>query len=235
MLLAYCRVSTEEQAADGTTSLAEQERKVRGLGMMQGASKYDVQVYVDAGVSGSVPLAQRPAGKRLLDEARAGDILCAAKLDRLFRSASDALQTVEALQKQGVKVVLLDIAVEPVTENGVAKLFFTILSAVAEFERGRIQERIADGRRCKKERGGHAGGEAPYGWKIVGKGREAKLEKVESEQNLLTVVEMLSRDSDSPTIIAREINERGYTSRAGKPFQPAQAYRLMKRAQEMAP
>ncbi len=66
-------------------------------------------VFVERGVSGSVPLVQRPEGARLWAGLRRGDTVVAAKLDRLFRSALDALQAVEDLKTRGVSLVLLDL------------------------------------------------------------------------------------------------------------------------------
>src|SRR5579864_3222537 len=134
MLLAYCRVSTTEQAADGTTSLEEQERKARAVALARGVDRFDVVIYSDPGVSGSIPLAARPEGARLLSDARPGDIIVAAKLDRLFRSASDALATVRALQDRKVDVILVDLGTDPVGASSTARLFFGMLSVFAEFE-----------------------------------------------------------------------------------------------------
>jgi DNA invertase Pin-like site-specific DNA recombinase len=49
------------------------------------------------GISGGMPLGKRPAGKRLLEIVRPGDIVIAARMDRCFRSALDALETIESL------------------------------------------------------------------------------------------------------------------------------------------
>ena len=55
-----------------------------------------------AGVSGPVPLADRPEGRRLLETIGKGDIVITAELDRMFRSANDALGTPEELKDQSV-------------------------------------------------------------------------------------------------------------------------------------
>jgi len=57
-----------------------------------------------------------------------------------------------------------------VTGNGISKLVFTILSAVAEAERERIRERIADVKRDQKTRGRFLGGSRPFGWQIAADG-----------------------------------------------------------------
>ena len=66
-----------------------------------------------------------------------------------------------------------------VTGNGISKLVFTILSAVAEAERDRIRERIADVKRDQKTRGRFLGGSRPFGWQIAADG---SLEPLESER-----------------------------------------------------
>jgi putative DNA-invertase from lambdoid prophage Rac len=60
------------------------------------------EIVVEEGVSGSVPVAERPAGGPLFARLAEGDAVIAPKLDRLFRSALDALQTVQALRERSV-------------------------------------------------------------------------------------------------------------------------------------
>jgi putative DNA-invertase from lambdoid prophage Rac len=134
--------------------------------MMKG---WDVaEFFVDGGVSGSVPLAERPEGKRLLEAVEKGDVIIAAKLDRAFRSAADALGTLEELKDQGVGLHMIDLGGD-VTGNGISKLVFTILSAVAENERDRIRERIRDVKRHLADQGIYGGGRRPFGFDVVNK------------------------------------------------------------------
>jgi DNA invertase Pin-like site-specific DNA recombinase len=60
-------------------------------------------------VSGSIPVAERPARGALFAKLRKGDAVIAPKLDRLFRSALDALQTVQAFRERGFSLHLLDL------------------------------------------------------------------------------------------------------------------------------
>ena len=76
----------------------------------------------------------------------------AAKLDRLFRSALDALKVVEDLKKRGVALHLLDLGGD-ISGNGLSKLFLTIAAAFAEAERDRIRERIGQVKADQKARG----------------------------------------------------------------------------------
>ena len=88
---------------------------------------------------------------------RPGDVVLTPKLDRMFRSALNALGVLEGLKQQGVSLHMIDLGGD-VTGNGISKLVFTILSAVSEAERDRIRERIADVKRDQKTRGRFLGG-----------------------------------------------------------------------------
>ena len=139
----YVRVSTAEQANNGH-SIETQRQQIIGYAMIKGWQI--AEFFVDRGVSGSVPLAERPEGQRLLASVAAGDVIITARLDRAFRSAADALGTLEGFKKQGVGLHMIDLGGD-VCGNGISKLVFTILSAVAENERDRIRERIRDVKR----------------------------------------------------------------------------------------
>ena len=65
--VAYVRVSTQEQALEGV-SLAAQEEKVRAYCTLAGLEL--MQVYREEGVSASKPLANRPEGSSRLTSAR---------------------------------------------------------------------------------------------------------------------------------------------------------------------
>jgi putative DNA-invertase from lambdoid prophage Rac len=171
----YVRVSTAAQANEGE-SLDVQRRQLEGWAHMQGR-ELDA-VLVERGVSGSVPLADRPEGGRLWADLRSGDVLVAAKLDRLFRSALDALQAVEALKARSVALVLLDLGGD-IAGNGLSKLFLTIAAAFAEAERDRIRERVVQVKRDQRQRGRYLGGRVPYGFR---KGAEGALEPVPEQQ-----------------------------------------------------
>jgi DNA invertase Pin-like site-specific DNA recombinase len=222
----YCRVSTVEQASQEKTSLADQERIVRAVAMMRNE---DLVMYSDAGVSGSVPLDQRDAGSRMLSELKSGDVVVASKLDRIFRSTVDALTTVEKLKSSGVKIVLADISSEPVSDNGVGKLFFSMLAAFADFERERIADRAAAGRAGKKARGGHIGGDAPYGFIKEGTGAQAILKPNPYERKIIERMEFLYHMKASYRQVVKHLNAEGLYGREGPWTGPQQIIRILGR------
>ena len=202
----YTRVSTTEQASG--TSLEEQRRRIEGIAMARGEEL--AEVHTDAGVSGSVAFDQRPAGKRLLKCLERGDTVIVAKLDRAFRSAEDALTRARLWKELGVGLVVADMGLEPVTENGASRMFFGMLALVAEFERERIRERMVDGRRAKAKAGGHNGGKRPFGYAVEGSGKEARLVPLPNEQELIRRVLALHRQGRSLRTISAALAEEGH-------------------------
>lgn len=183
----YARVSTQHQASEGE-SLGAQKRQIEGWCHMSGVTLD--KVFVERGVSGSIPVADRPEGRELWGCLKAGDTLIAPKLDRLFRSALDALQTVELLQKRRVAVVLLDLGGD-ISGNGLSKLFLTIAAAFAEAERDRIKERIIQVKSDQRQRGRYLGGKVPFGFAV---GADGDLVARSDEQVIVAEVHRLAGD-----------------------------------------
>ena len=222
----YTRVSTNEQATD-RSSLEDQERRISGAAMMRGETL--TRVISDPGISGAVPISDRPGGSELMAVLQRGDVVIAAKMDRMFRSARDALVTVESLRDRGVKLVLADMGTDPVTENGVSRLFFAMLAAFAEFERERIAERVAEGRAGKKRSGGHIGGSAPFGWCVRGSGRTAVLAEDEDEQAVIAAAVSYRGQGLSLRKVAKALADAGHVSRTGGSFAVVQIERMLTR------
>lgn len=233
MLLTYARVSTTEQASEDRSSIPNQERIARGFAMAKGFTQFEMSSYEDPGVSASIPLADRPAGRQLLADAKPGDTIFAARLDRMFRSASDALNMVQILHDRGIKLVLFDLGSDPISDSALGQFFFTVVAAVAQLERTMIKERCVNGKKAKRVKGGHVGGAAPYGHRIVGQGRAARLEEVEAEQQVLGKIRTILAERAEISIAetCRQLNAQGASSRNGKPFVKMQVSRIMSRLQ----
>lgn len=229
MIRGYCRVSTIEQASADRASMSQQRDRITGCAMMHGVSADQIAFYEDGGVSGSTPLGQRPDGARLMADLQPGDILVAAKLDRVFRSAEDAVSTIKSLMKAGVKVILCDISADPIEKSGIGMFFFTVMAAAAELDKTRVLERLSDGKRGKKARGGHAGGPAPYGYRIEGRGRSAVQVPVEAELRAIATMRDLA-SSHSLREISSRLAGMGILDRKGRPFHPQVVKNLLGRA-----
>lgn len=228
MFLCYARVSTLDQADKDASSLPDQIKKGKAIATLRGAGPYDVVTYSDDGVSGSIPLDERPEGQRLLADAKPGDCIVASKMDRLFRSALDAFKTAEVLKKQKIDLVLADLSTEPVTAKGTGKIFFGLMAIFAEFERERIQERTTEGRVAKRARSGSTGGPPPFGFHVIGYGRDAKIEPHPVEFDQVATIKKIWHEH-TPASAAREAERLGIRSRAGTPLQINQLQRIAER------
>ena len=194
----YSRVSTNDQAEDGS-SLDTQQQQIAGYAMMKGWQV--AEHFVERGVSGSTPLADRPEGRRLLATVGKGDIIVTAKLDRAFRSAADALTVLEEFKDQGVGLHMIDLGGD-VTGNGISKMVFTILAAVAEGERDRIRERIRDAKRYLTSQGIFSGGKRPFGYDIVVDGEISRMVPNEAEMAVIERMKAMRKDGATLRAIA---------------------------------
>ena len=166
----------------------------------------------EEGVSGSKPLNERPAGKALLAALKPGDVVVAAKLDRMFRSAVDALNMVEEFKRRKVSLHLIDLGGD-VVGNGISKLFFTILSAVAEAERDRIRSRVKETKADQRKRKRHLGGHRPFGYRVEqedGKSRGGKLVPDAREQAAIVKMRELRASGMALRAIAQAMQEEGF-------------------------
>lgn len=93
----------------------------------------------------------RPQLKMMLDMLREGDVIVIWKLDRLGRSMSHLVRTIEDLNKRGIGLKCLTQDIDTTTANG--RLVFGIFAAIAEFEREMIRERTKAGMAAAIKRG----------------------------------------------------------------------------------
>src|SRR5439155_376222 len=103
--IGYVRVSSEEQAESGL-GLEAQRQRIADFCRLKGLEL--VEIFEDAAVSGGKPLHTRPAGARILAEARKSKaVVVGMKLDRFFRSAADAAITIADFHERGIELVAI--------------------------------------------------------------------------------------------------------------------------------
>jgi DNA invertase Pin-like site-specific DNA recombinase len=224
----YIRVSTREQAGDDRQSLNIQEQQIRQLA----SSRYpdrEFMLWSDTQSALSIPLAERKAGKAMLDDLQSGDIIICSKLDRLFRSARDALNQVDDFRAHDIGLTILQFGNDPIGEGPMGQMAICFFASFAELEAGFLRQRTADGKAAKAARGGFTGGTVPIGWRKIGKGRDAKLIENEREQEMLTLCRSLRARGETLTEISAELNRRGLLSRAGTSIKRSQVYQWIQR------
>jgi len=152
-VIAYVRVSTEEQARSGA-GIAAQRRLIGRACRERGWQL--VAIEADEAASGK-STRNRPALARTLDALEAGDAggLIVAKLDRLSRSVRDFCEMLDRSQRQRWALVCLDLGLDTSTPTG--KFTAQIIAAVAELERELIGQRTREALAEKRAAGVHIG------------------------------------------------------------------------------
>lgn len=153
----YCRVSTQEQAAEGY-SIGEQQSRLSKFCDAHGWKI--VHVYSDPGFSGAK--LQRPAIQQLIADCSYGlfDCVLVYKLDRLSRSQKDTLYLIEDVFNAH-QIGLVSMCENFDTQSPFGKAMIGILSVFAQLERDQITERMTMGRIGRAKAGYFAGGTRP--------------------------------------------------------------------------
>jgi len=224
----YVRVSSEEQAQRGL-SLEAQREAIEGYAKLKGLDL--VAMIEDAGVSGGKSLAQRDGGAKLLEILRKGEAqaVIAVKLDRLFRSSVDALTTLEAWQKKGIAVHIVDLGGMPFdSASAVGKFLLSVLVATSEMERNLIRERTKAVLDFKKANG------EPYNHEPLGFRREGnRLLPDPFEQKVIERILVLRSQGLSLRQIARKLTLEGIPTKRGRPQWSAEMVRRVLRTREV--
>jgi len=225
----YLRVSTQEQAQEGV-SLGAQEERIRAYCSLRDLEP--VAVIREEGVSAGKALASRPGGVELLSLLAQGkaEHVIVLKLDRLFRDAEDALRQTRAWDKAGVSLHLVDMGGQAIdTRSATGRMVLTMMAGFAEMERGVIRERTATALRYKKARR-EVYGPTPYGFDREG----AALVEAEEEQAVLGDIRAMRDAGLSLRAIAQELTERGVATKRGGKWEAATVSRLLKNTLQLA-
>lgn len=156
---AYIRVSTDEQAERDTPELQRQE--IVRWGAYQGIEL--IGPYYDD-ISGKIPLAGRPGGAQLLQDAQKGLFthVVVYKLDRLARRLKVLIDERDHLSDLGIGLVSIKESLS--TDEYLGRLMFNILGTIAEWEVETLALRVDAGRRVKIKDGKWIGGWLPFGY-----------------------------------------------------------------------
>lgn len=177
--------------------------------------------YDDGGFSGGN--IERPALKKLLTDAEAGlvDIIVVYKLDRLSRSICDFAALSKKLDEWGVSFIAVTQEINTATSAG--RMMLNILITFAQYEREQIAERVRDKMSASRKKGKWVGGSITYGYKVIDK----KLVENPDESELVRRVFQRFIDTQSPKLIATELNRDGHLTRHGKEWDTSHIYRML--------
>ena len=115
-----------------------------------------------------------------------------------------ALNAIHKLKELGVSLFLNGHGDVTDDANLTGRLMLEVMAAFAGHERRIIKDRCAKGRKAKRLAGGHIGGSAPYGFRIIGTGKDAQLQPLEWQEDAYRDMRgmharpVVARDSATP-------------------------------------
>ena len=210
--VAYCRVSTQEQADLGVSLEAQRARlEAFSAGSNHGAI---AEVLVDDGYSGGT--LDRPAMKQLrgMIERREIAAVFVVKLDRLTRSLRDMLELVALCDRTETALVSASETLD--TSTAVGRMLLQVVAAFAEFERGVAGERTTEALDHKR-RQRQVYGAVPFGWRRDGKG----LVEIATEQKALQEMRRMAAEGATLSAIGEMLDARGLQPRRGRRWYPS--------------
>lgn len=148
----YIRVSHSGQVESGLGLEYQRWRVEQCMDAMVQDGAERMEVVSDEAISSfKVPFANRPGGKKILSEAKAGDVVVVYRFDRIFRSLQDLVNQVAEFRERGIALRLIEEDIQ--TNDSVSDWYLSLLGIFAELESKIKGERVSEAIQRQKRLG----------------------------------------------------------------------------------